>query len=167
MELIGWLFLLPSNEVWGKVICLQVCVCPQGVPGPGGRGCLVLEGVGTWSWGYLVLGAVWSWGLCLVLGVPGGFLVLGGVPGPGGYLVETPPGGYCCGRCASYWNTFLFCIFSFPFVLHNACIPIVEPCLWFFRCLLSVASYLQLLKSHFQTVPSWARMWALSSDFLK
>ena len=42
----------PANEVWGKVICLQVSVCPQGgawsggawsrgVPGPGG----------TWSWG--------------------------------------------------------------------------------------------------------------------
>ena len=33
----------PANEVWGKVIYLQVCVCPQvgsylvpgGVPGPG------------------------------------------------------------------------------------------------------------------------------------
>ena len=23
-------FLPPTNEVWGKVICLQVCVCPQG-----------------------------------------------------------------------------------------------------------------------------------------
>ena len=23
-------FLPPANEVWGKVICLQVCVCPQG-----------------------------------------------------------------------------------------------------------------------------------------
>ena len=30
--------LLPSaNEVWDKVICLQECVCPQGVPGPGTR----------------------------------------------------------------------------------------------------------------------------------
>ena len=41
----------PANEVWGKVICLQACVCPQGgcllrgvpvsggVPAPGG--CLV------------------------------------------------------------------------------------------------------------------------------
>ena len=43
------LFLVPPvNEVWGKVICLQVCVCPQGgawsqgVPGPGG---------GAWSRG--------------------------------------------------------------------------------------------------------------------
>ena len=46
----------PANEVWGKVICLQVCVCPQGgacsrgvvlsrgLPGlgrPGPGGCLV------------------------------------------------------------------------------------------------------------------------------
>ena len=36
------MLLPPANEVWGKVICLQVCVCPrggawfQGVPGPGG-----------------------------------------------------------------------------------------------------------------------------------
>ena len=29
--LLSVLFLLPpANEVWGKVICLQVCVCPQG-----------------------------------------------------------------------------------------------------------------------------------------
>ena len=34
-------YLPPANEVWGKVICLQVCVCPQGEyltrypPGPG------------------------------------------------------------------------------------------------------------------------------------
>ena len=27
----------PANEVWGKVICLQLCVCPQGgVPALGG-----------------------------------------------------------------------------------------------------------------------------------
>ena len=59
------MFLPPANEVWGKVICLQVCVCPQGgMPGPGGcEGCLVTGG--------------------------------------------DPPGGYCCGRYASYWNAFL------------------------------------------------------------
>ena len=33
----------PANEVWGKVICLQVCVCPQG-------------------WVCLLLGGVWSAG---------------------------------------------------------------------------------------------------------
>ena len=30
---------------------------------------------------------------------------------PGGCLVETPPDGHCCGRYASYWNAFLFCVF--------------------------------------------------------
>ena len=44
----------PANEVWGKVICLQACVCPQG------RGCLARGGPAP--------------GGCLVLvqGVPGG-----------------------------------------------------------------------------------------------
>ena len=47
-SLINRLKLLPpANEVWGKVICLQVCVCPQGGPGP--RGCLLRWGV--WSGG--------------------------------------------------------------------------------------------------------------------
>ena len=32
----------PANEVWGKVICLQVCVCPQ-------EGYLVQGGGGAWS----------------------------------------------------------------------------------------------------------------------
>ena len=52
-----WCWLLPpANEVWGKVICLQACVCPRGdacsrgVPGTGG----------AWSGG------------CMVPGVPGG-----------------------------------------------------------------------------------------------
>ena len=27
---LGFTYLPPANEVWGKVICLQVCVCPQG-----------------------------------------------------------------------------------------------------------------------------------------
>ena len=53
-------FLPPANEVWGKVICLQVCICPQG-------GRLVLGGC-------LIPGGAWS----------------RGVPGPGGCLVETP-----------------------------------------------------------------------------
>ena len=105
--LVGGLFLPPENEVWGKVICLQVCACPQagawsrreGIPSPGGGG---IPG-------------------------PGGCLVLGCVPGPrgawfrmgclvpGGCLVETPTDGYCYGRYVSYWNAFLFCVFSFPF----------------------------------------------------
>ena len=45
-------------------------------------------------------------GGCLVLGV-----CSGGVPGPGGsaptWWRPPPPDGYCCGRCASYWNAFL------------------------------------------------------------
>ena len=59
-------FLLPlANEVWGKVICLQVCACPQGgvwsqgVLGPGG-----VPARGTWSWD----GAWSQWEGCLVLG---------------------------------------------------------------------------------------------------
>ena len=39
-------FLPPANEVWGKVICLQVCVCPQeGCLVRGGGGCLVPGGL--------------------------------------------------------------------------------------------------------------------------
>ena len=77
-------FLPPANEVWGKVICLQVCVCPQGglvpgVPAPGGawsRGVPALGGLvrgeGVWSGGRVSgqgvpdLGGIWS------RGVPGG-----------------------------------------------------------------------------------------------
>ena len=92
--------LLPANGVWGKVICLQACVCPQGgcllpeavcsrrcmVPGvsaPGGcmvpEGCLLLWGGGVCSWG-----CAWSW----VVSAPRG---RGMVSAPGGgCLVETP-----------------------------------------------------------------------------
>ena len=76
------------------------------------RGCLVLSQVG----GYLV----W-WGGCLVQGVPAprgaglGGACFWGVPAPGGggCLVRgvpggDPPDGYCCGRYASHWNSFLF-----------------------------------------------------------
>ena len=46
---------------------------------------------------------------------------MGGVPGPGGpgpggsgsggvWWRPPPPDGYCCGRYASYWNSFLFCL---------------------------------------------------------
>ena len=77
-------YLPPANEVWGKVICLQACVCPQrgmpasgGVPGPGGP---ALEGVGgAWSggaWSGAWSGGAWSGGPGL--GVPGlGGLVWG------------------------------------------------------------------------------------------
>ena len=83
-------FLPPTNEVWGKVICLQVCVCPQG---------------GAWSWGLPSLGGAWSQG-CLLPGESGpeGWLLLGGsgprgvpglggVPGPGGSGPGGVPGG--------------------------------------------------------------------------
>ena len=97
----------PINEVWGKIICLQVCVCPQG-------GCLVPGG--AWSRGSLVPGGSGPRGVpgsggCLV--PEGGCLILGGlVLGGGGAwsqgcLVESPPDGYCCGQYASYWNAFL------------------------------------------------------------
>ena len=92
------MLLPPANEVWGNVICLQGCVCPQGggylVPGgmpgpgwgesgpgwgePGPRGCLV-PGVPGPGGVPGPRGGAWSQGGCLV---PGG-LVLRGVPGPG------------------------------------------------------------------------------------
>ena len=70
-----FIFLPPTNEVWDKVICLQVCVCPQGgvwswgvphpqvVPGPRG-----VSGPRGGAWSRRVPGprGVWSWG------VPGG-----------------------------------------------------------------------------------------------
>ena len=67
-------------------------------------------------------------GGCLLLGglVPGGACSGGdacsrGVPG------GDPPNAYCCGRYASYWNTFLFGMFSMEITLAryfyncNAC----------------------------------------------
>ena len=83
----------PANEVWGKVICLQVCVCPRG----GG----VWSREGAWFWGRSGPGGAWSLG-----GVWSGGR--GVWSGRGLCLVETPPNGYCCGRYASYWNAFLF-----------------------------------------------------------
>ena len=63
----------PANEVWGKVICLQACVCPQGgcmvpggvhdpggVHGSGGGGCAWSRRGGAWSLGG---GGAWSRGL--------------------------------------------------------------------------------------------------------
>ena len=126
-----FLLIPPANEVWGEIICLQVCVRPQwGVPGPGGAcwgggvpgpggvpaprgsglgGCLV--------WGMSALrGGAWSWRRgCLLLGG-----LVQGVPGPGGGtcspglgLVQgvpggdpLPPDGHYCRWYASYCNTF-------------------------------------------------------------
>ena len=89
--------LTPANEVWGKVICLQVCVCPQGgsasggafsggVPGP--RGCLLLGG--AWCMGVSALGGCLVGGGCLVPGMGAwsqGVSAPGGMSGPGGCLV--------------------------------------------------------------------------------
>ena len=72
-------------KVWGKVICLQVCVCPQGgVPAPG--------------WG------VWSRGVCS----QGVGACLGGLPRGGGCLVETPPTATAAGGTHPTGNSFLF-----------------------------------------------------------
>ena len=72
----GHKLLPPANEAWGKVICLQVCVCPRGVAWLG-AGCLVLGGACS--------------GGCLFRGVPGprGVWSQGGA-WSGGCLVERP-----------------------------------------------------------------------------
>ena len=46
----------PANEVWGKVICLQACVCPQGGCLVGGGAC---SGGCAWSGGCLLPGGAW------------------------------------------------------------------------------------------------------------
>ena len=94
-------YLPPANEVWGKVIFLQACVCPLG--GVWSRGGGACSRGGASSWGGLVLGR----------GVP----APGGVPTPGGLVpggacsrgvpVGDPPNGYRCRRYTSYWNAFL------------------------------------------------------------
>ena len=136
-------FYRPKTKFGARLYVYRCVSVHRGVPDPGGRRFLVPEGVG-----YLVLGGAWSWGLpdpggggCAwsrgarsweVPGPrgpgPGWNAWSRGVSGTGRCLVETPTDGYCYGRYASYWNAFLFCIFSFPFFLHNACIPTVEPC---------------------------------------
>ena len=85
----------PANEVWDKVTFLHLSV-------------ILCTGGGVWS-----EGGVWSKGL-LVQGTagPGGEVWSQGGPGPGGVGVPggDPLDGYCCGRYASYWNTFLLII---------------------------------------------------------
>ena len=103
-------FLPPANEVWGKLIYLQVCVCPQGDAIPAYiAGCIpacLAAGLGGGSPGPHSRGklrGIWCRpkpkgevegdlpGGCLVLGVPdpGGAGPRGCLP-LGGYLVETP-----------------------------------------------------------------------------
>ena len=69
------ILLPPANEVWGKVICLQACVCPQwggGLPGLGGSA--------PWGGACFQRGGVPGLGGCLL---PGG-LLLGGACSRGG-----------------------------------------------------------------------------------
>ena len=89
------MFLPPANEVWGKVMFLQVSVIlltggSRGVCVHGsGGGCMVPGGVCAWFGGVVGM-------------VPGGAKVVHG-PGGGGRTWWAPPGQY-----ASYWNAFLF-----------------------------------------------------------
>ena len=87
----GAKYLPPANEVWGKVICLQACVCPQG--GCLVRGVLAPEGACSQRglvWVDACSGGVPGVGGCLVWGVPGlGGAWSGGCLLPGGCLVET------------------------------------------------------------------------------
>ena len=112
------IFLPPANEVWGKVIFLNLFVILfiGGVLGPGGTclgGVPALGGVCS-SGG----GGVWSRGLEGGVPAPGGVSGPGGIPAPGGgggcllpgeggAWWRPPRDGYCCGRYASYWNAFL------------------------------------------------------------
>ena len=89
---------------------------PGGVPALGGACSWGVPGVGGLGWG-LVQGVLGG----LVQGSPGG-PGLGGCLVPGGCLVETPWDGYCCRRYASYWNAFLFDMLSFHFnILCSLC----------------------------------------------
>ena len=114
----------PANEVWGKVICLQACVCPQGGVHRPGRG-------------------VCSGGVPRPRGVPGlgGCLLQGMPPSEGvcyrrgwggacsrGVCVETPPkaDSYCYGRYASYWNAILFSFWAFDCKSDILCLPSVS-----------------------------------------
>ena len=115
---LGFTYLPSANEVWGKVICLQVCVCPQGGAVPaciaGGIPACLAAGLG--GGGYPSMHCRWytsmpcsrSWGVEGDLvqvqahshggswgGSGLGGCLAGGVPAPGGAcsrgcLVETP-----------------------------------------------------------------------------
>ena len=83
-------------------LCFYTCLSGhRGVPGPG-EGCLVPGGWGPALGDPGLGGGAWSQG-CLV---------------QGGWYPSTdadpphPADGYCCGRYASYWNAFLWLMFS-------------------------------------------------------
>ena len=83
----------PQGGAWSWGVCSQGGGC---VSAP--EGCLLPGGV-PWSRGDVCSGG------CLLPGclLPGGCLVRGV-----GVFSQGVPGGYCCGRYASYWNAFLF-----------------------------------------------------------
>ena len=108
---LGFTYLPPANEVWGKVICLQVCVCPQGGAVPaciasgipaclaaglgggaipaciaGGIPACLAAGLGGWR-------GIWSRSRPTAKGEVEGGLVWGGVPGRGVCLLQGVPGG--------------------------------------------------------------------------
>ena len=130
VQILTILFLPPANEVWGKVICLQACVCPRGsvwswggvwsrgvhgpggVHGPRGQGCGVCMVTGG---ACSLVGGCWDWsrGVCMVRG---------GVHSPGGSGGDLPPTATAAGgthptgmhSCFQYFAVFymygLYCI---------------------------------------------------------
>ena len=82
---------IARKQSLGKVICLQVCVCPWG---------------GAWLGGSDSGGS--GPGGCLLWGLPalGGGVLVRGMPG------GDPPTSTAAGQYASYWNAFLFIIFA-------------------------------------------------------
>ena len=108
------LFLPPTNEVWGKVICLQVCVCPQG------GACSQGPGLG----GSLLLGGAWSWGGS----GPGRCLLQGGVPGGDTPRMATAAGSMHPTGMHSCCNTFAVTTAAWvSFSLHT---PLTEQYCW-------------------------------------
>ena len=108
---LGFTYLPSANEVWGKVICLQVCVCPQGGCCPsmhcrwypsmpcsrsrggaipaciaGGIPACLAAGLGGWR-------GIWSRSRPTATGEVEGGLVWGGGAWPGVCLLQGVPGG--------------------------------------------------------------------------
>ena len=73
----------PANEVWGKVKCLQVCVCPQG----GAIPACIAGGIPTCLAAGLHEGAIPA---CIAGGIP--VCLAAGLPGGQGFSRPTPKG---------------------------------------------------------------------------
>ena len=148
------IFLPPANEVWGKVIFLQVCV----ILSTGGHACLwggmcgCLEGACGCRGAWLLGGVHGCWGACgcgghawlpgsmhgcwgSMCGCRGACMVVGGCAWLWGAFMAA--GGACvvAGGCvgydeirryASYWNAFCFDLFSQG---RGACPPPPDPLL--------------------------------------